>query len=562
MNKKITQIISLLVFPIPLAYLITMCVLLSQNTLYNNENWIVQKRMLKMFVMGSDEFLLTRHPLHRNKLNLGSYFGFQKVQLAHQVESNEVDFEFKNNYQSYLDFIYFQNESTSFGIRLSNQKNQPSFNFELNKVGKFVKKIPIEININNEKWNTFSLSVLKNKLLAKLNGSQISKTEFLAKINIVSFQSGINGSWIDNISVHSENKGLFNESFSNHKHMVGYLILNYLALLFLGGILKFYLSYLNESFFNICIASLVAFYFMFGSWFFFDFYYYSGVVPRENGITKELNPQISLTSLNLEEFREFLFSKWSQLGNGKKISSEGIRNLGYPENRIWKELIYCGPVKQICKSDEGHLAIQLNSKKANIYRVLFIGTSQTIGSGAKELEETFVVKTHNLIASHLSSNVQLETLNISVSGSDAERLYKLYSHEYVKYLPDLVVINLSNNDLSNNFKIQIQKFIKINLMNKIKTVFLKEANYYEAGSRLMLLKNHQILNELASQNDIPILDLHEYLKNTKLLNSGIVWWDIVHLSSYGQNLVANWLAPQIQSILVKLPPHQRALIVP
>ncbi len=562
MNKKLTHIISLFIFPIPLAYLISMCVLLSQNTLYNNENWIVQKRMLKMLVMGSDEFLLTRYPLHRNELNLGSHYGFQKVQFAHQVQSNEVDFDFKNNNQSYLDFIYFRNETSLLGIRLSSQGNQESFFFELNKDGKFIKKRPFGIHLDKEKWNTFSLCVVKNKWIARLNGKQVSTTEFLSKINIVSFQSGMNGSRIDNVAIHSQKRGFFNESFSNYKHIFGYFLLNYLVLLLLGGILKLYLTKLNDSFFNVWTALLIAFYFIFSFWYFFDFYYYSGIMPRNNGITKELNPQIGLASFKLEEYREYLFSKWSHLGNGKQLSLEEIKNLGYPIERIWKELIYCGPMAPTCKSDEGHLSLQLSSKKENIYRVFFVGSSQTIGSGAMELEETFVVKTHHLIATKLSPNIQLETLNLSVSGFDAERLFKLYSQDYVKYLPDLVIINLSNNDLGNNFKNQIQNFININRLNKIKTLFLKEANDFEVGSRPMLLKNHQILDQLAHKNKIQILNLHEYLNNPKLLNSGLIWWDFVHLTSYGQDLVANWLAPQIQSILVKLPSHQRALVDP
>src|SRR5262249_62313940 len=93
---------------LPCAALITEIVLYSQNSLYLNDRWIVQKRMMKMGVMGADEFLLTRTPLAQNLLNLGSYFGYQEVIYRQPVTLSRIEFRFQVEDGSYLDLTYNQ----------------------------------------------------------------------------------------------------------------------------------------------------------------------------------------------------------------------------------------------------------------------------------------------------------------------------------------------------------------------------------------------------------------------------------------------------------------------
>src|SRR5215470_2985516 len=88
---------------LPCAALVTEIVLYSQNSLYLNNQWIVQKRMMKMGLIRADEYLLTRTPLARNFLNLGSYNGYQEVIYRRPLTLGEIEFRFQIEDGSYLD---------------------------------------------------------------------------------------------------------------------------------------------------------------------------------------------------------------------------------------------------------------------------------------------------------------------------------------------------------------------------------------------------------------------------------------------------------------------------
>jgi hypothetical protein len=96
MSRLLRIFIFACVVVVPCAVLVTEIVLYSQNSLYLNDRWIVQKRMMKMGLMGADEFLLTRTPLAQNLLNLGSYHGYQEVIYRQPVTLAKLNFDFRS----------------------------------------------------------------------------------------------------------------------------------------------------------------------------------------------------------------------------------------------------------------------------------------------------------------------------------------------------------------------------------------------------------------------------------------------------------------------------------
>ena len=133
-----------------------------------------------------------------------------------------------------------------------------------------------------------------------------------------------------------------------------------------------------------------------------------------------------------------------------------------------------------------------------------------------------------------------------MSASVSHRLFEDYVKNYVQFQPDLAVINLSNNDPPDAFEKGITDFLELNQSRKIKTLLLEEANSGEVipvqGS---LLANHRTLRQLAARFGVPIYSLHEFLNRPEVLRSGFLWWDFVHLTSYGQALTAQWLSPKL-----------------
>jgi hypothetical protein len=53
-----------------------------------------------------------------------------------------------------------------------------------------------------------------------------------------------------------------------------------------------------------------------------------------------------------------------------------------------------------------------------------------------------------------------------------------------------------------------------------------------------LLKRHGEMREIAKKHGLKVIDLHHYLSDPAVADSGFIWWDFVHLTSYGQKLYA------------------------
>src|SRR5262249_59775095 len=84
-------------------------------------------------------------------------------------------------------------------------------------------------------------------------------------------------------------------------------------------------------------------------------------------------------------------------------------------------------------------------KSDRTIRIAFLGTSQTYGSGAERISETFVARCHGLLAQALG-DISVETYNFSISGSNSTELLSKYTGSWRFSRPDLLLINLSTND--------------------------------------------------------------------------------------------------------------------
>jgi lysophospholipase L1-like esterase len=198
------------------------------------------------------------------------------------------------------------------------------------------------------------------------------------------------------------------------------------------------------------------------------------------------------------------------------------------------------------------------SNSAPLYRVLFVGTSQTIGAGALTLEDTFFALVHRYLRDKIPGSIYLESINISVSGSHSPLLLKEYDENYLKFRPDIVVINLPNND--QGLEAAIDGFLKQKELYGIKTVLLEEANTSEKYDTDDLLSNQEVLRRLAKRYNVPVYSLRNFLSQPTIAGSGALWWDDFHLTSYGQGVVGRWLAPKILAELQPTPARTRALL--
>ncbi|MDX1386381.1 MAG: SGNH/GDSL hydrolase family protein, partial [bacterium] len=148
---------------------------------------------------------------------------------------------------------------------------------------------------------------------------------------------------------------------------------------------------------------------------------------------------------------------------------------------------------------------------------------------------------------HLGRGLAHQVINTAISGGRARGLVDQYEKEWVRWQPDMVVVNLAHNDTDpHSYRGALADLARINGEKGIPTLFVLEPNAPEQV-RENLLPNHGILREVARDHGFPVLDLHSCLGNDP--DSGILWWDFVHLTSYGQELAARCLLRELAPYL-------------
>ena len=524
-----------------------------------------------MGVWGADEYLLTRMPLARNVLNLGQYFGYQEVVLREILYPVEISLDFEIPERSYVDVTFNRNDNRFSGIRLSSEfPDFPSMSFESTTEGEFLTVARIQHQAIAPGWHTLEIKADKVRLVLSLDGgAEIIPIASQFLEGLIGFRSGLRGAKVDHVAIKTLDGSWVRPSFKNLKHWPLVFVLNFLFFASLGTAVSQLASRKSVSkekerlftWFTFALTATVCL----GLWYAFDFYYYSSRVHRRNGITRSLiGEQTRLNSeqtdiLNFEELRYRTFSLVYGLSGGESVSRQGVADRGYPMDRVWRGPIFCGPTDDKCMK-VGDLREGSNS--APLYRVLFVGTSQTIGAGALTLEDTFFALVHRYLRDVIPGSIYLESINISVSGSHSPLLLKEYDENYLKFRPDIVVINLPNTDQGQKgqFEAAIDGFLKQNELYGIKTILLEEANTSEKHDTDDLLSNHEVLMRLAKRYNVPVYSLHNFLSQPIIAGSGALWWDDFHLTSYGQGVVGRWLAPKILAELQSTPARTRALL--
>src|SRR5262249_49236048 len=224
--------------------------------------------------------------------------------------------------------------------------------------------------------------------------------------------------------------------------------------------------------------------------FLWDYYYYSPLTPK---LAPMVRPLLLLDQrfYSFETLRYKIFNTWYLLSGGPRVSRQGISERGYPLDRILSGPIYCGPSNAPCIKGVA-VSFKQESKPVLSYRVIFIGSSQTVGAGAAKLEDTFFVRTHRYLS--WAMNIDIESINISIPGARSDTLFENYMKNYLKFQPDIVVLNLSNNDIGNEtFSASVAEFLKQNELSGVKAVLLEEANNPEFPNLAPLLDNHKAL---------------------------------------------------------------------
>jgi lysophospholipase L1-like esterase len=177
--------------------------------------------------------------------------------------------------------------------------------------------------------------------------------------------------------------------------------------------------------------------------------------------------------------------------------------------------------------------------------ILFIGSSQTWGSGASTAAKTFTSIIEDSLKQSMNDS-RLMVINGAVSGTVSDTMYAVYVRKLAKYRPILTVIDVSNNDNDTSvFRKNLQGFAAYNRQHGIATLFIEEPN--DGVTRPS--DKHMIMRAVAQEYHISAIEMQSCLERN--YQNGFIWWDGIHLSDYGQILFANRITPTIDSILIR-----------
>lgn len=535
----------------------------SRNVLSLNDRWVSSKLLMQMPPMGAYHFVLTRNALERNQLNLGAWHGFNEVHLNQFVQPAEIDYRFRLAPDAYIYFIFNRGVDGHDGIRLSRNERFPSMLYHANRTNKFLARTSLMLPANalNDGWHELRLTFEHQEVIASIDSSFLVSSPASEDPQIIGLRGGYFSSDVDSVRiVGRDGENLLDESFRNRQtywrtmaavvlitlvpimiSAIPFLLRRRLASQVKPAVLRGLLTMAVA----LTILSMI---FSFDYFVWSSRYLYAGYQP--GGL------RASPLGMHVEGLRARLFQASAELADVAQLKALPVRKEIRQTITAWNGSGGIGVANVACynaqdpvpKSLSNQELRSLPEKTVGTIRVAFLGTSQTYGEGAETVANTFVARCHTLVAGTLENDL-LETYNFSVEGSNSNQLLKEYLESWRFVRPDLLIVNLSNNDsdaasLSANLR---------TLVNDVRSmhaqiVFVLEPNSIE-GNLVHLKSNHVAIRKLGEEMKVPVWDLHDYLSSESFYDSGMLWWDTVHLTNYGQSLTAWWLADQIRTLL-------------
>lgn len=505
MDRKYFKLFPLiLILQILASIVINQIYLLSNNTLEDNGNWIVMKKQVQMPLLGAQNYFSDKVALRQSKLNLSAWHGFQGVLYKNQIDPEKIEFDFYLTDDSYFYFIFNKNTDLFSGLRMSANKTFSNVLVTAHSDGEFIKKINVKLKApEKNRWNRLTVIFnsskysifINNKLIGNFSENYLTNQHF-------GFRGSYKPVYIDNVFVKRKGSDeIFKESFFNRKNQIESGILFFSIIIVISLIVglfqvlrkhdikkvAFSLILLNMLFLLISLPTL------------FVYYYVNEIktnYPRIHGIYRFYRNL-------MKEERNFV-----------------RRDTEFVNERLMEDYNY--------------------EASKNVNRILFIGTSQTRGAGAASKNETIVRVTEDIL--NQAGTGRYECINAGVHGTRSNALVRYYENNWIKLRPKITAINLSSNDNDIEvFRSSMQRFVDLNKSKGIETVFILEANSIEVITDLQDF--HSIMKEIGNANNILIIDLHNYL--LEKYDSGILWWDGVHMTSYGQRISAEFIAEKI-----------------
>lgn len=463
------------------------------NRLVDYPDWECSKRNLEYIPAGSIWFHESRQALAGNNVDLGAWHGFQEVSYASHASIDALSLRARVSTSGYLAIYYYGDGERREGLFLSRRPERASRWFTTDEQGKFLDSTPVNtvFDVNGD-WVTIALtSDDSGRVTAAVAGTQLSPNDRTHSLNMLGLRGSRAPVFVDDVRIHFSDGSKYVQDFShsNHQWARGEKILSiWLAILLSIAVACWFRTRsLLKTLFACVMASLVAAFAAGTAWAYF---------VQSASIYPERNPSVDPI-------------QW---------------------------------MHDVANAEDAEAIARYEATK-DLPHILILGTSQTAGQGAAKKGERYVDRLESQLTQRLGAPVVC--LSLGFQGAQSDLLLEHYERNWLQRRPDLVLVDLSNNDHeAGRFQSNLEKLVEISRAEDIPVVFALEPNSPEVCSGD--LPNHRVMRDVGQRLDVPALELHNHIKT--LDDTGFLWWDNVHPTSYGHALIGEFLAKELNEL--------------
>ena len=553
-----------LLLALPLALLAAEIRQYSRNTLAENGDWVSAKTLMQIGLVGAHHFVHTRNALAGNRLDLGAWHGYNEVYFAEPLTLGSVELSFRLAEGAHLSIVVSRDESSFVGARLSRHPEFPSMLFRGERSGAFTETSTIDgVDLGGD-WHRARVDASENGWTVSLDGAALASLDAAAiPEGFVGLRNGSYPAEVDDVVITDATGAVrLDESFRNTN---GYWATLAIALVAAWGL--FYLiarlasrpddSDATPPLFWVVLASLMLT-FAAGLYLAFDVkvwsrsYFYRKHVP-----TASQGPATA-TLVRLESWRQTLVGVDSEVmvEPSPDRLTRSLSRWDFEHDFAWpgpheyqRHAAYSSREPGVPRYFSPNRLEALGPTDEAV-RITFAGSSQVVGAGAELAADSLVARLHRLLVEasedHLAEmGLRLEILNVAVQSSEVPLQLLTFERRWIGLEPDLLLINLSYNDRDPElFESGLRRFAEIGEERGHRTVFVVEAMAADHDNPLVREKQ-ATMRRLGRELDVPVIDLEAHMSSPDVRDSGFLWWDPVHMSSYAQHVAAEWLATEI-----------------
>ncbi len=460
------------------------------NTLYHNKRWISAKIGLARYTMGAVSFMVTQTGLHYNQLNLGVWHGFQEIYYHEPVRLSAASFDCKLDANTYVSFLFARNATGFQGIRLSLNPGYRSVWFESTPERRFTRIVPLDV-VPRRGWNHVLL-VNRSGLWVTVNGEHLPVLPVdMTGLGQCGFRGCLGDSAVDNVVLdRCDGPPPIVERFDNLAALPSLFVRTFLVAT-VGVLAVFALTRREPRSGPFMVTLGLWLLVVSGLCFGVEWFYYGPMHPK-----------------NID------FSRFPEYRNDVETDSLG---------------------SAICAAIQDRYAHEVNPGR----RIVFVGSSQTWGSGAQTEDQTWVRRIERRLNAEHAAQGPFECINTGISGAISAMLDPLYLQQWITLKPELCVIDLSFNDPSPDDLVRhVKHMIEANQARRIRTLLVLEPACSEYPDPSVPRKR-EALAGLAQREHVPYVRMQPYLNGHQ--REGFLWWDMVHLTPFGQQLFADRL---------------------